>query len=77
MTIVTEVRVMSGDGTTVLYSQDITGEMVAETWNIIELDEAVEFDNTDNLWIGMYVERPPVAHTNEPTATDIETIGQI
>ena len=67
---VTEVRVMSGDGTTVLYSQDVTGEMVADTWNVIELDEAVEFDNTDNLWIGMYVERPGGTF-NEPIASNI------
>ena len=74
--IVTEVRVMSGDGTTILYSQDITGETVTGEWNIIELDEAVEFDNTDNLWIGMYVERPAGGPINEPTATAIETIAE-
>ncbi len=67
---VTEVRVMSGDGSTILYSQDVTGEMVADTWNVIELDDAVEFDNTDNLWIGMYVERPGGTF-NEPIASNI------
>jgi hypothetical protein len=64
---VTELRVMSGDGMTVLYAQDVTGEMVADTWNTFDLDEAVAFDNTENLWIGIYVERPGGTF-NEPTA---------
>ncbi|MCB2208358.1 MAG: carboxypeptidase regulatory-like domain-containing protein [Bacteroidetes bacterium] len=73
--IVTEVRVMSGDGTNILYSQDITGETVTGQWNIIELDEAVEFDNTENLWIGMYVERPAGGSVNEPTSDVLAVIA--
>jgi len=59
---VTEVRILSGDGSTVLYSQDVTGTLIGDQWNIIELDEAVPFDNTDNLWIAMYAERPGDTH---------------
>lgn len=62
----TEARVMSGDGMNVLYAQDVTGTL-SEGWNEIELDQAVAFDNTEDLWIGMYVERPGVVF-NEPTA---------
>jgi len=69
---VTEVRVMSGDGMNVLYAQDVTGTMVADTWNIVELDEAVAFDNTENLWIGMYVERPGGVF-NEPIAGSLNS----
>ncbi len=64
---VTEVRIMSGDGMTVLYAQDVTGTLV-EGWQEIVLDEAVPFDNTENLWIGMYVERPGGSF-NEPTSS--------
>ena len=42
---VTEVRVMSGDGMTVLYTQDVTG-MLTIGWNEIVLDSAVPFDNS-------------------------------
>ncbi|MDD4372438.1 MAG: choice-of-anchor J domain-containing protein [Bacteroidales bacterium] len=68
----TEVRVMSGDGMNVLYAQDVTGTMVADSWNIVELDEAVPFDNTENLWIGMYVERPGDVF-NEPMAGSLNS----
>ncbi len=64
---VTEVRVMSGDGTNVLYVQDVTGTLV-EGWNEIVLNEAVPFDNTENLWIAMYAERPGGTF-NEPTSS--------
>ncbi len=58
---------MSGDGTNVLYAQDVTGTLV-EGWQEIVLDEAVPFDNTENLWIGMYAERPGGSF-NEPTSS--------
>jgi len=64
---VTEVRILSGDGTTILGSQDVTGTLV-EGWNEIELTSAVEFDNTENLWIAMYAERAGGTY-NEPTST--------
>jgi hypothetical protein len=64
---VTEVRILSGDGSTVLYTQDVTGTLI-EGWNEIDLTSAVEFDNTENLWIAMYVERPGGAY-NEPTSS--------
>ncbi len=64
---VTEVRIMSGDGTNVLYAQDVTGTLI-EGWQEIVLDEAVPFDNTENLWIGMYAERPGGSF-NEPTSS--------
>ncbi len=67
---VTEVRIMSGDGTNVLYAQDVTGTLI-EGWQEIVLDEAVPFDNTENLWIGMYAERPGGTF-NEPTSTSAE-----
>ena len=69
---VTEVRVMSGDGMTVLYTQDVTG-MLTIGWNEIVLDSAVPFDNTENLWIGMYAERPG-GTANEPTSSVAEVI---
>jgi hypothetical protein len=69
-----EVRILSGDGTSVLYSQDVTGELITGQWNTIELDDAVEFDNTENLWIGMYVERPGGV-TNEPTSDALTVIS--
>ncbi|NPD83684.1 T9SS type A sorting domain-containing protein [Lentimicrobium sp. L6] len=62
----TEARVMSGDGMNVLYSQDVTGTL-SEGWNEIELDDAVAFDNSEDLWIGFYVERPG-GTANEPTS---------
>jgi hypothetical protein len=70
----TEVRILSGDGTTVLYSQNVTGTLVGDQWNIIELDQDVEFDNTENLWIAMYVERPGGTF-NEPTSDVIQVIA--
>jgi len=75
--ILTEVRILSGEnGETVLYSQDVTGTLTGDSWNIIELDEAVAFDNTENLWIAMYVERPAgVDIFNEPTAGALQVIS--
>jgi hypothetical protein len=70
----TEVRILAGEnGETVLYSQDVTGTLTGDAWNIIELDEAVAFDNTENLWIAMYVERPGDVF-NEPTAGALQVI---
>jgi len=71
---VTEVRVMSGDGMTVLYTQDVTG-MLTIGWNEIVLDSAVPFDNTENLWIGMYVERPG-GTANEPTGGSLTVMTE-
>ena len=67
----TEVRILSGDGSTVLYTQDVTGELTENDWTIIDLDEAVPFDNTENLWVAMYVERPE-GTLNEPMATALD-----
>jgi len=71
----TEVRILSGDGTTILYTQDVTGTLIGDQWNTITLDEAVEFDNTENLWIAMYVERPG-GTANEPTSDVIEVMTE-
>ena len=70
---VTEIRIMSGDGTNVLYTEDVTG-MLVEGWNEITLAEAVPFDNEENLWIGMYVERPGGTF-NEPTSGVISVLS--
>ncbi len=69
---VTEVRILSGDGTNILYAQDVTGQLTAG-WNEVILNDAVPFDNTENLWIAMYVERPVSCTANEPTS-DVETV---
>ncbi len=70
----TEIRILAGEnGETVLYSQDVTGILTGDTWNIVYLNEAVAFDNTENLWIAMYVERPGNTF-NEPTAGALEVI---
>ena len=75
--ILTEVRILGGEnGETVLYAQDVTGTLIDDSWNVIELDEAVTFDNTENLWIAMYVERPAgVDIFNEPTAGALQVIS--
>ncbi|MBZ0242188.1 MAG: hypothetical protein K8F24_03140, partial [Bacteroidales bacterium] len=71
----TEVRILAGEnGETVLYTQDVTGEMIGDSWNIIALDDAVEFDNAENLWIAMYVQRPGGTF-NEPLAWALESIA--
>ncbi|MDA3813752.1 MAG: lamin tail domain-containing protein, partial [Candidatus Cloacimonetes bacterium] len=57
---------------TVLYTQDVTGTLTIG-WNEIVLDSAVPFDNTENLWIGMYAERPG-GEANEPTSPVTEVI---
>ena len=54
---VTEIRILSGDGYNTLYTQDITGTLV-DNWNQITLDNPVPFDNSENLWIALYSERP-------------------
>jgi len=75
--LLTEVRILTGEnGETVLYSQDVTGTLVGDSWNVIELDQAVAFDNTQNLWIAMYVERPAgVDIFNEPTAGALQVLS--
>jgi hypothetical protein len=72
---VTEVRIMSQDGYTILYSQDVTGELHGSQWNIIELDDPVPFNNSQNLWIGMYVERAGGTY-NEPTSNALTVIDE-
>ncbi len=61
----TEVRILSGDGSNILYAQDVTGELMDNSWNTIDLDDAVPFDHMENLWVAMYVERPGGTY-NEP-----------
>ncbi|OYT15912.1 MAG: hypothetical protein B7C24_10495 [Bacteroidetes bacterium 4572_77] len=65
----TEIRIMSGDDPeNIIYTEDITGQL-EEGWNEITLSSNVQFDNTQNLWVSMYVERPGGETYNEPIAT--------
>ena len=52
----TVIKIFSGDGYTTIYEQDVTG-LLLDGWNEIELNTAVSFDNTENLWIAIYAER--------------------
>jgi hypothetical protein len=71
--ISTEIRVFSGDGNTTIYTQDIT-DLLLNGWNEIELNTAVSFDNTENLWIGLYSERQG-GEDNIRTAPAIEIMS--
>ena len=69
----TEVRILSGyDGSTVLYTQDVTGTL-EPGWNEIELTSAVPFSNYYHLWIAMYAERPGDTY-NEPMSGVLDVI---